>query len=102
MSREKLNRIGDWGYGIWCYIPNPIKRLRHSVFPGRLILGLEGNADFNRDGFITAEESNFFVRQHVYDDVKDVVRGHPIYKNVEQTPQYGKWFGEGEFIFRAK
>ncbi|MCI0494072.1 caspase family protein [candidate division KSB1 bacterium] len=72
----------------------------HSVFTGRLIAGLQGEADFNQDGFITAEELNFFVRQHVHADVQDVVRGHPIYKNVEQTPQYGKWFGEGEFIFR--
>lgn len=73
----------------------------HSVFTGRLIQGLEGEADINADGFITAEELNFFVRQRVYTDVDDIVRGHPIYKDVEQTPQYGKWFGEGEFIFRS-
>jgi hypothetical protein len=73
----------------------------HSVFTGRFIQGLEGEADINEDGFITAEELNFFVRQRVYADVDDIVRGHPIYRDVEQTPQYGKWFGEGEFIFRA-
>lgn len=74
----------------------------HSVFTGRFIQGLDGEADINEDGFITAEELNFFVRQRVYTDVDDIVRGHPIYKDVEQTPQYGKWFGEGEFIFRSR
>jgi len=74
----------------------------HSVFTGRFIQGLEGEADFNQDGFITAEELNFFVRQRVYTDVDDIVRGHPLYRDVEQTPQYGKWFGEGEFIFRIR
>ena len=34
-------------------------------------------------------------------DVSDIVRGHPVYKSVEQTSQYGKWFGEGEFIFSS-
>jgi uncharacterized caspase-like protein len=74
----------------------------HSVFTGRLLQGLQGEADFNDDGFITAEEISFFVRQRVYTDVKDIVRGHPVYQNVEQMPQYGKWFGEGEFIFMPK
>jgi hypothetical protein len=73
----------------------------HSVFTGRLIQGLEGEADINRDGFITAEEINFFVRQRVYIDVRDIVRGHPTYQDIEQTPQYGKWSGEGEFIFNV-
>jgi hypothetical protein len=71
----------------------------HSVFTGRLIQGLNGEADINLDGFITAEEVNFFVRQRVHLDVRDIVRGHPTYQNIEQTPQYGKWSGEGEFIF---
>jgi len=73
----------------------------HSVFTGRFIQGLKGEADMNRDGFITAEEINFFVRQRVHTDVKDILRGKTVYRNVEQTPQYGKWFGEGEFIFNA-
>jgi len=74
----------------------------HSVFTGRLVQGLKGEADFNQDGFITAEEINFFVRQRVHVDVKDIVRGHPAYKGIEQTPQYGKWFGEGEFVFSVR
>lgn len=74
----------------------------HSVFTGRLIQGLDGEADSNQDGFITAEELNFFVRQHVHGDVSDIVRGHPMLKDVEQMPQYGKWYGEGEFIFKKK
>jgi hypothetical protein len=73
----------------------------HSVFTGRLIQGLKGDADVNQDGFITAEEINFFVRQRVHLDVRDIVRGHPTYQEIEQTPQYGKWSGEGEFIFTA-
>ncbi|MBN1782542.1 caspase family protein [bacterium] len=72
----------------------------HSVFTGRLIQGLDGQADFNHDGYITAEEINFFVRQRVSNDVIDIARrGNPVYQNIEQTPQYGRWFGEGEFIF---
>ncbi|MBN1351843.1 caspase family protein [candidate division KSB1 bacterium] len=72
---------------------------QHSIFTGILLRALKGEADFNQDGFITAEEINFFVRQWVYANAKDVVRGHPVYKNIEQMPQYGKWSGEGEFIF---
>lgn len=73
----------------------------HSVFTGVLIEALQGEADFNQDGFITAEELNFYVRQRVHTTAIDMVRGHPIYRGLEQTPQYGKWFGEGEFIFTA-
>ncbi len=71
----------------------------NSVFASVFTQGMNGEADANHDGYITAEELNFFVRQRVYTDVKDIVRGDPIYQDIEQTPQYGKWYGEGEFIF---
>ncbi|MBN2030857.1 caspase family protein [bacterium] len=71
----------------------------NSVFASVFIQGMGGEADANHDGYITAEELNFFVRQRVYANVKDIVRGDPIYQDIEQTPQYGKWYGEGEFIF---
>jgi len=74
----------------------------NSVFTTVLVQALKGEADANNDGFITAEELNFFVRQRVYTNVNDIVRGDPIYRNIEQTPQYGKWSGEGEFIFIAQ
>ena len=73
----------------------------NSVFTTVLIQALNGEADANSDGYITAEELNFFVRQRVYANVTDIVRGDPIYRNIEQTPQYGKWSGEGEFIFMS-
>lgn len=74
----------------------------HSVFTGVLLQALNGESDANQDGFITAEELNFFVRQRVHTTAQDVVRGHPAYNGIEQTPQYGKWFGDGEFVFRLK
>ena len=73
----------------------------NSVFTSVLVQALKGEADANNDGFITAEELNFFVRRRVYANVTDIVRGDPIYRNIEQTPQYGKWSGEGEFIFTS-
>ena len=72
------------------------------MFTRRLIQGLQGRADFNEDKFITAGELSIFVQPWVYKDVKEIVREHPQYESLEQTPQYGKWFGEGEFIFRAR
>ena len=72
---------------------------RNSVFASVFVKGMAGDADANKDGYITAEELNFYVRQRVFVNVKDIVKNDPLYRDIEQMPQYGKWYGEGEFIF---
>ncbi len=58
----------------------------HSIFTGVFIQALQGEADFNQDGFITAEELNFFVRQRVYGYAKNIVSGYPQYQDLEHPP----------------
>ena len=61
----------------------------HSVFTGHFIQGLEGNAA-TEDGVITANG----VMSYVYEKVaKDLYS--------QQTPHYGYFDGDGDFIFNA-
>jgi uncharacterized caspase-like protein len=67
----------------------------HSVFTGRLIEAIQGKADTNEDGFITATELELYVGEKVFHDAR--IRGK------QQNPQLGKLFaGEGKFVFRTK
>jgi uncharacterized caspase-like protein len=66
----------------------------HSVFTGRFIEALRGNADINDDGFITAAELELYVGDRVFEDAR--CRGK------QQNPQLGKLFsGEGMFVFET-
>jgi len=61
----------------------------HSIFTGHFIRGLEsGDADFNRDGVITASELAVYIAPRVSNESR-------------QTPQYGYLPGSegGEFVF---
>ena len=62
----------------------------HSAFTMNLIRGLKDrNADFNTDGYITANELGMFLREKVTIDSEN-----------QQTPQYGRMTSqEGEFVF---
>ena len=62
----------------------------HSAFTLNLIRGLkDGAADYNADGFITANELGMFLSDKVSTDSEN-----------QQTPQYGRMTSqEGEFIF---
>ena len=62
----------------------------HSAFTLNLIRGLkDGAADYNADGFITANELGMFLSDKVSTDSGN-----------QQTPQYGRMTSqEGEFIF---
>ena len=62
----------------------------HSAFTLNLNRGLkEGNADFNTDGYITANELGMFLSEKVTIDSEN-----------QQTPQYGRMTSqEGEFVF---
>ena len=62
----------------------------HSAFTMNLIRGLkDGAADYNADGFITANELGMFLSDKVSTDSEN-----------QQTPQYGRMTSqEGEFIF---
>ena len=61
----------------------------HSVFTGRFIEALEGATDF-----ITATEISTRIIEQVFSDA--AARGH------EQTPQGGKLFGLGDYVFVPK
>ena len=62
----------------------------HSAFTMNLIRGLkDGAADYNADGFITANELGMFLSDKVSTDSEN-----------QQTPQYGRMTSqEGEFVF---
>lgn len=65
------------------------ERGRHGVFTQKLVNGLSGAADLAPpDGTITAAELAEYVRVNV----TDATYG-------KQTPQFGRLFGEGEFLF---
>jgi hypothetical protein len=61
----------------------------HSVFTGHLLEGLRGNARTN-DGILTANGLMSYVYGKVAKD-----------KNSHQTPHYGHFDGDGDFIFDA-
>ena len=74
-SGEQVIEKSEWG---------------HSAFTLNLIRGLkDGAADYNADGFITANELGMFLSDKVSTDSEN-----------QQTPQYGRMTSqEGEFIF---
>ncbi len=63
-----------------------------SVFRGQFIAGLDGEADLNKDGYITGTELAQFIEESVTN-----------YTRRAQTPQYGKIrdpiLDKGDFIF---
>jgi len=63
-----------------------------SVFRNQFVAGLEGEADINKDGFITGTE----LAQYIEDSVTNYTRR-------AQTPQYGKirdpYLDKGDFVF---
>ena len=61
----------------------------HSVFTGHLIEGIRGKAA-NEFGVITANGLMAYVYNKVSNDL-----------NSEQTPHYGQFDGDGDFIFTA-
>jgi formylglycine-generating enzyme required for sulfatase activity len=66
-----------------------------SVFRRQFIAGLEGEADVNGDGYLTASELGGFLEEKVTN-----------YSNRTQTPQYGKIrdpaLDKGDFVFVLK
>jgi hypothetical protein len=64
---------------------------QHSAFTKNLIEGLDTwEADYNKDGCITADELSTYLREHVTED-----------SDFQQTPQDGRFrnSGGGEFVF---
>jgi TPR repeat protein len=61
----------------------------NGIFTSHLLRGLEGLADFNKDGLITLGELYVFV----FNKVSEETFG-------DQNPQLGRLAGEGEFLFR--
>ncbi len=60
----------------------------HGVFTRQLLHALNGRADGNGDGTITASELGVFLQSEV-----------PIQSSGRQHPVFGRWAGEEEFIF---
>lgn len=63
-----------------------------SIFRNQFVAGLEGDADVNKDGFITGTE----LAQYIEESVTN-------YSHRAQTPQYGKirdpYLDKGDFVF---
>lgn len=57
------------------------------LFASVLLDGLNGNADFNNDGFVAFKELGMYAEQNVKS------------RNHRQTPDYGVMYGEGQFVF---
>ncbi len=60
----------------------------HGIFTKLLLEGLEGKADLDKDGYITGSELGTFLRPEVSKR-----------SNYRQTPNFGRFEGEGEYIF---
>jgi uncharacterized caspase-like protein len=60
----------------------------HGIFTSYILLALAGEADLDKDGFITASEIGTYVRPAVSRKTDNM-----------QTPKYGWISGEGDFIF---
>jgi len=60
----------------------------HGVFTRHLLLALDGEADRDQDGFITAFEIGAYIRPAVSRKTEN-----------RQTPKFGWLAGEGDFIF---
>jgi tetratricopeptide (TPR) repeat protein len=63
----------------------------HGLFTAYFLKAIAGEADLNRDRFVTGTELGAFLRPAVSE-----ASGH------SQTPLYGRIEGEGEFIFNVK
>ena len=63
----------------------------HGVFTTYILRGLDGEADRDNDGVVTASELGAYVRPQVSRASDNL-----------QTPQYGRLDGEGDVIFITK
>ena len=60
------------------------------LFASVLLDGLDGNADFNNDGYVAFKELGMYAEQNVKS------------RNQRQTPDYGVMYGAGQFVFARK
>jgi uncharacterized caspase-like protein len=60
----------------------------HGIFTRHLLMALNGKADFDQDGYVTASEIGTYIRPSVSRKT-----------NNQQTPRFGWLQGEGDFIF---
>lgn len=65
-----------------------IEQEGHGIFTKHLLKALKGPADFDNDGYITGSELGTYLRPIVTKE-----------SNNRQTPNYGRFEGEGEYIF---
>lgn len=63
----------------------------HGIFTKNLLLALKGAADFDKDGYITGSELGTYLRPIVTKESGN-----------KQTPNYGRFEGEGEYIFKVR
>jgi len=61
------------------------------IFTGRILRGLDGEADFDKNGVISGTELGQYSRKWVLQEAKQHGR--------TQTPQFGRIDGEGEIVF---
>ena len=63
----------------------------HGLFTVHLLRALKGPADINKDGYITGSELGVYLRPLVTRKSGN-----------QQTPNYGRFEGEGEYVFKVK
>ena len=63
----------------------------HGIFTGQFLVALDGEADLDKDEFITASEIGAYIRPIVTRKTQNA-----------QTPRYGWISGEGDFIFEMQ
>lgn len=83
---DYLNKKGI--YGITAGMANQVAV--DGLFTNVLVEGLNGNADFNNDGYITFKELGMYAENNVRA------------KNRHQTPDYGVMYGAGQFVFAQR
>ena len=65
-----------------------MERHGHGIFTEYLLRGLDGEADRDNNGVVTASELGSFIKPQV-----------SCASNNLQTPQYGRLDGEGDVVF---
>ena len=68
-----------------------IERGTRGLFTTYFLRAIEGEADFDDDGWVTASEIGTWVKPQVSNASQN-----------QQTPQFGSLQGNGEVVFRAR
>jgi len=63
----------------------------HGIFTRYVLRGMDGEADYDKNGVVSSTELGLYCSKWVSHDAKEL--------NTKQTPQFGRLDGEGEIVF---